>query len=132
MFSPLISTAANLDIPPWAALCPSHPTPCTQTRGTPCWGHYRDIVTSSHPWLGSVPVLFPFSVSPKASGGFQALEFCSAKVLLRAGNVWGLNECSMMSVGSWAWVQPRWGGSGGAMQPRLENLTLYQRFLLLI
>uniref|UniRef100_A0A8C0ZHZ5 APC membrane recruitment protein 1 n=1 Tax=Cyanistes caeruleus TaxID=156563 RepID=A0A8C0ZHZ5_CYACU len=32
-----------------AALCPSHPTPSTQTTGTPCWGHHRDIITSSHP-----------------------------------------------------------------------------------
>lgn len=67
-------------------------------------GTHRAIVTPSRPWLGLVPVLFPFSVSPKASGGFQALELCSAKVLPRAGNVWVLNECSRVSLGSWGWL----------------------------
>lgn len=109
--SPLISTAANerwISLPgarTGPALCPSRPTPSTQTKqGTPCWGHRRAIVTPSRPWLGLVPVLFPFSVSPKASGGFQALELCSAKVLPRAGNVWVLNECSRVSLGSWGWL----------------------------
>lgn len=80
-------------------LC-AHLTP--QTTGTPCWGHHGDIVTSSHPWLGLIPVFFPFSSHQRPLGGFQALELCSAKVLLRAGDVPVLNECSKVSVGSWA------------------------------
>lgn len=97
--SPLISTAANEQL---TALCPPYPTHSTQT----CWGQHRGTVTPSHPWLGLIPVLFPFSITPKASGGeFQALEFRSAKVLLRAGNVWVLNECSKVSTASWGWVE---------------------------
>lgn len=108
--SPLVSTAANehwISLPgarTGAALCPSYSTPSTQTTGTAYWGHHRATVTPSCPWLALIPGLFPFSVSPKASRGFQALELCSAKVLLRAGNVWVLNECSKVSTGSWGWV----------------------------
>lgn len=44
-----------------------------------------------------------------------------------------LNECSKVSVGTLGLgVGTRSGGSVGAIQPRLDYLTLYQRFLLFI
>lgn len=76
---PLVSTAANEHWPsltgarPGWGLHPSHATHSTQTTGRHRWGHPGDVVTPSCPWPGSIPVLFPFSVSPKASRGVRAL-----------------------------------------------------------
>lgn len=102
--SPLISTAANEQLTRLGQQLCAHLTPLPAHK--PVGDSTGDTVTPSHPWLGLIPVLFPFSISPKASGGeFQALEFRSAKVLLRAGNVWVLNECSKVSTASWGWVE---------------------------
>lgn len=51
------------------------PLPAHKPRADPAGDTTGPLSPPSHPWLGLIPVLFPFSVSPKASLGSRLCSF---------------------------------------------------------